>query len=140
MEKEISKKILIGGMALRKLGHDRHTEDHDYLIYDKSDKRDFITGEKVDYLNAGSKTYAGQFFNEIYKIEKGNKIASAQSLFELKAFAFIQHCQNFNFKKADACEYDMKFLCREFSIDSVKIVNRYITNGELSEIIKIINN
>ena len=49
-----TEKILIGGQALRKLGHDRHTDDYDYLIYDTSDSRDFITSDKVDYLNAAA--------------------------------------------------------------------------------------
>jgi hypothetical protein len=46
----------------------------------------------VDFFNSNG----NKFFNEIYKIEKGNVQASAQSLLELKAYAFVQHCQNFN--------------------------------------------
>jgi len=127
--------ILIGGQALRELGSDRHTNDVDYLINDISTKEAFITSESVDFLNANGNT----FFNEIYKIEEGKEIASPQSLLELKAYAFVQHCQNFNFKKADACEYDMKFLVREFGVSELKNVKKYITPGELSEIVKIIN-
>ena len=127
--------ILIGGQALRELGSDRHTNDVDYLINDISIKEAFITSESVDFLNANGNT----FFNEIYKIEEGKEIASPQSLLELKAYAFVQHCQNFNFKKADACEYDMKFLVREFGVSELKNVKKYITPGELSEIVKIIN-
>jgi len=56
----------------------------------------------------------------------------------LKAYAFVQHCQNFNFAKADACEYDLKFLVRNFDVKP-NIVKRYISSGELSEINKIIN-
>ena len=127
-------KTLIGGQALRNLGSDRHTNDLDYLINDTSSKEAFITSEKVDYLNAnGSK-----FFNEIYQIEKENDQATPQSLFELKAYALVQHCQNMNWAKADACEYDLKFLVRNFGC-SAKIVKRYISVGELSEITKIEN-
>ena len=131
--------ILVGGQALRQLGHDRNTDDIDYLIFDSSDSRPFIISNEVDYLNAGSKTTAGKFFNEIYNQEKGNEIASPQSLLELKAYAFVQHCQNFNFRKADACEYDMKFLVRKFNLTGVSIVQKYITSGEWSEVEKIIN-
>lgn len=127
-------KILIGGQALRNLGSDRHTNDIDYLINDDSKKEAFITSEKVDFLNANG----NKFFNEIFKIEKGNSEATPQSLFELKAYALVQHCQNANWAKADACEYDMKFLVRNFNC-TAKIVKKYISNGELSEIQKIIN-
>jgi len=126
--------ILIGGQALRNLGSDRHTDDVDFLVDDKSTKEAFITSPEVDFLNAnGSK-----FFNEIYLIEKGNEEATPQSLFELKAYALVQHCQNMTWAKADACEYDLKFLVRNFGC-TAKIVKKYISLGELSEIEKIIN-
>ena len=129
--------ILIGGAALRALGNDRYTDDTDYLINDSTSKDSFINDEEnnIDFLNANG----NNFFNEIYKIEVGNQIASAQGLFELKAYAFVQHCQNFNFKKADSCEYDMKFLVRKFGIKGAKIATKYITSGEYSEVEKVIN-
>ena len=127
-------KILVGGQALRNLGSDRYTNDTDYLVNDMSNTNAFITSDEVDYLNANG----NKFFKEIYNIEKGNSQASAQSLFELKAYAFVQHCQNFNFAKAEACEYDLKFLVRNFGCSPV-IVKKYITSGELSEIVKIVN-
>lgn len=126
-------KILVGGQALRNLGSDRYTNDVDYLVNDTTSKKAFITSENEDLLNANG----NKLFAEIYKIEAGNEQASAQSLFELKAFAFVQHCQNFNFAKADACEYDLKFLVRNFNC-SPKLVKKYITNNELSEIINIV--
>ena len=125
-------KILVGGQALRNLGHDRHTNDTDYLVNDLSTKEAFITSEKVDYLNANG----NKFFAEIFKLENGNEQASPQSLFELKAYAFVQHCQNFNWAKADACEYDLKFLKRKFGCRP-QIVKKYVSEGELSEINKI---
>ena len=127
-------RILIGGQALRNLGSDRHTNDVDYLINDISVKEAFITSEAVDFLNANG----NDFFNEIYKIEEGNDQATPQSLFELKAYAFVQHCQNMNWAKADACEYDMKFLVRNFNC-TTKIVKNYVSAGEFSEIQKVIN-
>jgi len=126
--------ILVGGQALRNLGSDRHTEDVDFLVDNKDSNQAFITGASVDYLNANG----NKFFKEIYNIEEGNEQATPQSLFELKAYAFVQHCQNFNFAKADACEYDLKFLVRNFDVKP-NIVKRYISSGELSEINKIIN-
>ena len=128
-------KILIGGQALRNLGSDRYTDDVDYLINDKSTSEAFICSEEVDYLNANG----NEFFAEIFNIEKYNKQATPQSLLDLKCYAFVQHCQNFNFAKADSCEYDIKFLVRNFNI-SPKIVKKYISLGELSEIEKIIIN
>jgi len=128
-------KILVGGQALRELGSDRYTNDVDYLINDTSTKQAFITSEKEDLLNANG----NKFFAEIFKIEKGNKIASPQSLLELKAYAFVQHCQNFNWKKVDSSEYDIKFLVRKFKLKKVTCVNKHVSYGELSEINKVIN-
>ena len=128
------KKILIGGQALRNLGSSRNTNDVDYLINNTESKEAFLHEENTDYLNANG----NNFFSEIYKIETGNSQATPQSLLELKAYAFVQHCQNFNFQKADDCEYDMKFLVRTFGLSGVKIVSKYISSGELSEINKII--
>jgi hypothetical protein len=125
--------ILVGGQALKNLGSDRHTEDVDYLINDENNSAAFINTESVDYLNANG----NKFFKEIYDLEKGNDQATPQSLFELKVYAFVQHCQNFNFAKADACEYDIKFLVRNFEVEP-KIVKKYISAGELSEVMKII--
>ncbi len=126
--------ILIGGQALRNLGSDRHTEDVDFLVNDSTTTDTFIAEKGVDYINAANNS----FFKEIYKAEKGNKQATPQALLELKAYAFVQHCQNFNFAKADACEYDIKFLVRNFDV-SLKTVKKHISEGELSEITKIIN-
>ena len=131
--KEIQK-ILVGGQALRNLGSDRYTEDVDFLVNDKSTTDAFINTVGIDYINANG----NKFFNEIYNIEKGNIQATPRSLFELKVYAFVQHCQNFNFAKADSCEYDLKFLVRNFNITESKIARKYITNGEYSEIVKIV--
>jgi hypothetical protein len=129
-------KILVGGQALRNLGSDRYTNDVDYLINDLTSTKAFITSEAVDFLNANG----NKFFNEIYNAEKGNEQATPQGLFELKAYAFVQHCQNFNWKKVASTEYDMQFLVREFGITESKIAKKYISAGEYSEIVKIIRN
>jgi hypothetical protein len=123
-----TKQILIGGQALRNLGSDRYTDDVDYLINDTTSKSAFITSSEVDYLNANG----NKLFAEIFAIENGNEQATPQSLFELKCYAFVQHCQNFNFAKADSCEYDIKFLVSN-------IAKKYMTSGEYSEIVKVIN-
>jgi hypothetical protein len=128
-------KTLIGGQALRNLGSDRYTNDVDYLVNDKSTTLPFITSEKVDYINANG----NKFFAAVYKIEEGNEIATPQSLLELKAYSFVQHCQNFNWAKVDACEYDIKFLVRTFKLNKIKIANKFMSDGELSEVMKVIN-
>ena len=130
--------ILIGGQALRELGSDRFTNDFDYLINDTSTKESFITSKEVDYLNANG----NKFFAEIFEAEKGNTIATPKSLLELKAFAFVHHCQNFNWEKVDSSEYDIKFLVRTFGlkVSDLRIIKNYISNGEFTEIENIINN
>jgi len=129
-------KILVGGQALRNLGSDRYTNDVDYLINDTTNTKAFITSEEVDFLNANG----NKFFNEIYNAEKGNEQATPQSLFELKAYAFVQHCQNFNWKKVASTEYDIQFLVREFGITESKVAKKYMSAGEYGEIVKIIRN
>ena len=129
-------KILVGGQALRNLGSDRYTNDVDYLVNDITTTNAFITSEEVDFLNANG----NKFFNEIYNAEKGNEQATPQSLFELKAYAFVQHCQNFNWKKVASTEYDLQFLVREFGVTESKIAKKYMSTGEYSEIVKIIRN
>jgi hypothetical protein len=126
--------ILIGGQALRNLGSDRYTNDVDYLVNDKASTKAFITSPDIDYLNANG----NKFFSEIFAIEEGNEQATPQSLFELKAYAFVQHCQNYNWSKVDSTEYDIKFLVRNFDIKESKIAIKYMTSGEYSEIEKII--
>jgi len=132
-------KLLIGGHALVELGSSRSTEDVDYLIFDETTKDAFICDKEnnVDYINANG----NDFFAECYKAEKGNTtgIASPQTLVELKAYAFVQHCQNFKFQKADDCEYDLKFLCRKFNLTELKIAQNYMSNGEFNEVMKVIN-
>ena len=131
------KKLLIGGQALMRLGSSRMSKDFDYIVNDKNSKSAFSHENGIDYCNAnGSK-----FFAEIWKMEEKNngEIASAQALFELKAYAFVQHCQNFFFQKADDCEYDMKFLVRNFGIKESKIAKKYMTYGEYGEVVKIID-
>ena len=135
----MKKQLLIGGYALHKLGSKRTTNDTDYLVNDVSRKVAFFHDKEngIDYCNAAG----NKFFSEIWKMEEKNngEIASPQALLELKAYAFVQHCQNGFWQKADDCEYDMKFLVRTFSLTSVKIVRKYVSGGELSEINKVIN-
>ena len=138
MIKDKDNKILVGGQKLRNLGSDRHTEDIDYICYDNTTNEAFITSDKVDYLNAASDSYAGRFFNEV--LGSIDNEATPQALLELKAFAFVQHCQNFNWQKVDASEYDIKFLVRNFNLTDVEIVKNYISEGEYTEVKKIINN
>jgi hypothetical protein len=135
---DLKKQLMIGGTALNKLGSTRQTKDVDYLIFDNNSNVPFVHDKEnnIDYCNANG----NKFFAEIWKMEEKNngEIATPQALLELKAYAFVQHCQNGFWKKADDCEFDIKFLVREFNMTGVKIVNKFITSGELSEIEKVI--
>lgn len=133
--KAAQKKILIGGRALVNLGSSRATEDTDYLVSDESAAL-FVHDEEngIDYINAAK----SDFFGEIYAIEEGNAQASPQSLLELKAYAFVQHCENFNFEKADQAEFDIKFLARKFDLTSAPIAGKYISQGAQNELRKIL--
>lgn len=135
------KELLIGGQALIELGSTRGTNDVDFLISDESDNRLFIHDkEKVDKINAAGKGAGNKFFQKIWEMEKDNnsKMATPQALLELKAYAFVQHCLNFKFQKADEAEFDIKFLIRKFNIKP-QIVSEFISLGEFSEIEKIVN-
>ena len=128
---------LIGGQKLRELGSTRHTEDSDYIIFD-SEKEVFThdAEKNIDYINAAK----NDFFGKIWNKEIDNSEISLNSLLELKSFSFVQHCQNMNFTKADSDEFDIKFLVRKLGFDiNFNIVKKYISAGEMSEIVKIIN-
>ena len=127
---------LIGGQKLKELGSTRHTQDSDYLIFD-AEKDLFSNVDGADYINAAKHV----FFKEVWNKEIKNSEISLNSLLELKVFSFVQHCQNFNFAKADNDEFDIKFLVRKLGFDvTFNVVKKYISDGEMSEIIKIINN
>jgi hypothetical protein len=130
------KKLLIGGTALNILGSDRHTDDKDYLVNDTSTTDMFVCSEEVDLINANGH----KFFKEVWDMESENAtgIASPQALLELKAFSLVQHCLNQNWAKADACEYDIAFLVRSHGVSELKLVQNHITEGQLSEVLKII--
>jgi len=130
--------LLIGGHALAELGSSRHTVDVDYLINDPSTREMFLHDKaaNVDYINANGH----KFFAAVWKAEAGNTThrATPQSLLELKAFAFVQHCLNRKFQKADDAEYDIKFLVRTFGLKELKIVPKYLAAGELNEVKRVI--
>lgn len=130
------KQLLIGGQALRELGSDRHTEDRDYLVNDTSTRETFIHGKEGDFCNANGNA----FFADVWVAEEKNEgpLASPQAIFELKAYSFTQHCENFNFEKADQAEYDMKFLVRNYGVREFPIAAHYISAGAISTIEKII--
>ena len=134
----MEKQLMIGGQALVQLGSSRNTHDTDYLINDDSSKLAFVHDKaaNVDYCNAAG----NKFFAAVWEMEKANigPLASPQALLELKAYSLVQHCLNGNWKKADDAEYDIKFLVRTFSLTGVKLVNKFVSAGELSEINKVI--
>ena len=138
-KENFGKQLMIGGQALVQLGSNRTTEDTDYLVNMVGDKRPFIhdTAANTDYVNANGH----KFFAEIWKMEQKNigPLASPAALMELKAFSLVQHCINRNFKKADDAEFDMVFLARQFGLNTPKIVKKYVSNGEYSEIEAVFN-
>jgi hypothetical protein len=129
------KKLLIGGQALKIMGSTRHTDDSDFLVNEKNLPLFSKDENGNDLLNAAK----SKFFMEIWKKENGNEMASPQSLLELKAFAFVEHCQNHFWQKADDCEFDIRFLVRN-GAGSLKIACKYMTAGQADEINKIIEN
>jgi len=135
----MTKQLMIGGQALLKLGSSRQTVDTDYLVNNKENKMAFFHDIKnnIDYCNANG----NKFFSEIWKMEAKNigEIASPQALLELKAYSFVQHCLNGFYQKADDAEFDIKFLVRNFNLSGIKIANKYMSEGELSEVNKVIN-
>lgn len=134
-----SKKLMIGGAALVALGSSRQTSDTDYLVNDSSTKQAFIHNKTAneDLCNANGH----KFFTEIWKMEAKNigPLASPKALLELKAFAFVQHCFNGHFQKADNDEFDMKFLVRQFGLEAPVLVKKYVSEGEYYEIVKVVN-
>jgi hypothetical protein len=133
-------KILIGGKALIALGSSRGTEDTDYLICDPKDRRTFIHDEEnIDLINGGGCMPIAKFFKKVYEAEKGKEVASAQSLLDLKAFAYIQHVKNGFGQKADDAEFDMKFLVRNFGVTGLKLAFDFLTPSERETINKIIS-
>jgi len=131
-------KLLIGGQALVQLGSSRSTSDVDYLVDDKSTTKAFIhdVDNNIDYINANG----NKFFEEIAKMEAKNKtgIASPKALLELKAFSLVQHCINRNWNKANDAEFDMKFLVINCGVSELKIVKKYITEGQYNECVSVI--
>lgn len=135
------KQLMIGGQALVKLGSNRVTLDTDYLV-SIAGKPVFIFDKaaNVDYINAAG---GNKFFAEVWKMEEKNigELASPTALLNLKAYSFVQHCLNGHWKKADDAEFDIKFLVREFNltISDIKIAKKYVSEGEFSEVEKIVN-
>ena len=129
-------KILIGGRALVAIGSARNTLDIDFLVDDKSTKEIFIHKDGNDYCNANG----SRFFKAIYEIEKDNQMATPQSLLELKAYGWVQHCLNGNWKKVTDYEYDIKFLVQNHNVRELKIVPKFLSEGELQEVVNFIDN
>jgi len=128
-------KILIGGQALREMGSSRYTNDVDYLVFDENSFEAFIFDKdnNIDYMNGN----ASNFAESIYNKEKGNTIATAQSLFELKAFSLLSHLRNFNAEKINTTIFDLNFLAINFEIDlKMPTLSKFITANEVSEVIK----
>jgi hypothetical protein len=129
---------LIGGQKLRELGSDRHTDDLDYLIYDAADKRLFIHLPGQDIINAA----AHPFYAAVWSMDATDDVSVA-ALLEMCVFAFVNHCENGSWDKADAKEYDIKFLSRLIKKNGqevkFEIAKNFISSGAITEVNKIIN-
>lgn len=134
--KKLTEKKLIGGQKLRELGSDRHTDDVDYMIYDAADDRLFIHKPGSDLVNAAQHP----FYAEIWAMDADSDQVSIRAMQEMTAFSFVQHCENGQWDKADAKEYDIKFLTRlasgNFSFD---ICRKYISAGAATEINRVVS-
>lgn len=121
-------KILIGGQALVKLGSSRSTNDTDYLIFLEDNFDMFIHDKEnnIDYINGNS----SNFFEAIWNREKNNDIASPESLFELKAYALLQHYRLGNAMKVNDCVYDLNFLRIKFGINTAPILWKQVSQAE----------
>ena len=132
-------KLLIGGQALAQLGSTRSTSDIDYLVFNTDSNAPFIhdVENNIDYINGNGNA----FFAAICIMEKDNsgELASVKALLELKAYSFVQHCVNCNFKKADEAEFDIKFLIRLYgNMYACPIAKKYMSSSEYAEVCKII--
>jgi phage-related protein (TIGR01555 family) len=133
--KDFKDKKLIGGRKLHQLGSERFTDDTDYLIYDSDNPELFIKKDGVDYVNAA----AHPFYKEIWQMDKKNKDASLEALFEMAVFTFVQHAENGQWDKADTKEYDIKFLARKMGGNvNFDITRKYISIGATGEVEKIL--
>ncbi|MBN1294377.1 MAG: hypothetical protein JXB48_21250 [Candidatus Latescibacteria bacterium] len=127
---------LIGGQRLRELGSDRHTDDCDWLVNSPDDDRLFIHAPDGDYINAS----AHPLYAEIWAEEIGNdEQVTVTGLLNMCVFAFVQHCENGFWDKADAKEYDIKFLARKFNARNFDIAKKYISSGAAIEVQKILD-
>lgn len=132
--------ILIGGKKLLVLGSDRHSDDFDFLIYNENDKEIFSSDgdNNTDYINAANHPLLKSVWNNEIK----NNEITITGLLTLCGWAFVNHCQNFNWQKADAKEYDIRFLVRyakNHNIDlDFAILKNNLHSGEFEEIMKIV--
>jgi len=128
-------RIMIGGQAMRTLGHDRHTDDVDYLV-NLPGQPVFLHEADGDLVNAAAHNFLAAVWADCTPTAEG--VADVQTLAELKAWALIQCCQNFDFRSVAKHEYDLKCLAREHGVRETPILARFAHAGELAEIASII--
>ena len=129
-----TKKAMIGGQALRALGHDRHTDDVDFFVNVPGQPL-FSHFDDRDEVNAACHKFLSLVWDNM-TVTDG--VADPQTLGELKAWSFINHCQNMQWKKVAATEYDMIFLAREFGVTRFPILEKFAHAGEMSEIMRVV--
>jgi len=129
--------VLIGGQAMIHLGLNRTTLDHDYLGLVPDNKRTFVKIPGGHICNAS----VDKFFMKIYLKEKGNEVATPQSMLELKCRSFVERWRNGHFEKANNIDVsDITFLVNEYAVTSFPILSRNwdLSIGEKKELKKII--
>ena len=77
-------KILIGGQALRNLGHNRHTDDVDYLVFDKNLPLFSKLDENTDLINGAKNSFLNAIFEKDFKLKIEKSIEMLKNILKQK--------------------------------------------------------
>ena len=127
--------ILIGGAALQTLGHERYTDDRDFLV-DLPGQPVFVHAADGDRVNAAASNFLAAVRANCQPTADG--VADPQTIAELKAWALVNCYQNFDFRAAAKHEYDLGFLVHCHGVRALPILAKFAHAGELAEVNKII--
>jgi len=123
------RKVLVGGVALMLLGSSMHPRNVEYLV--KIGPKAIDEFQFFTYYNAN----ANAFFNELWEMEKRKKIASPQTLLELRAFNYVNLPVDCDWHIKHNLEFDISFLAgpyNRFNLSGLKILPKYMDKQKLS--------
>ena len=125
-------KILIGDKAMSILGTTRLSESSCYLVLEGNFIEDILRDEQTGsiYVNA----LGNAFYEEIYRSEKNNLIASPQAMLNLRAYDYIQYLNGKEFEKAAQADYDIRFLIIRYKLQDINIAKKHLSKLQLQEI------